>query len=122
MTAAASAPLSVAIVGVGNMGAGMARRLLSLGWSVHVCDLDAVNRQSLVSFGALVHDLPAQAATDSIVVIVAVVDAVQTEMVLFGEHGIAHVIAPGQTVLLCPRWRRRMSRVLPGGSAPWACT
>ena len=102
MTIEPSAPFPVAIVGVGNMGAGMARRLLGLGWPVQVCDLDAIKMQSLESFGALAHELPAQAAINSVVVIVAVVDAAQTDAVLFGEHGVAHVMAPGQTVLLCP--------------------
>ena len=31
---------TVGIVGVGNMGGGMASRLLGLGWGVHVCDID----------------------------------------------------------------------------------
>lgn len=97
-----SAPFPVAIVGVGNMGGGMGRRLLGLGWPVQVCDLDATKMQSLESFGALAHTLPAQAAINSVVIIVAVVDAAQTESVLFGEQGVAPVMAPGQTVLLCP--------------------
>lgn len=32
---------AVAFVGIGNMGFGMAARLLDQGWPVHVCDLDA---------------------------------------------------------------------------------
>ncbi len=102
MSVEPNTPFPVAIVGVGNMGAGMARRLLGLGWPVHVCDLDPAKMQHLVSFGALAHTLPSQAAINSVVVVVAVVDADQTELVLFGEHGIARVMAPGQTVMLCP--------------------
>lgn len=102
MSAAANTPFPVAIVGVGNMGAGMARRLLSLGWPVHVCDLDVAKMHFLVPFGALAHVQPAQAAIHSVAVVVAVVDAVQTETVLFGEHGIAQALLPGQTVMLCP--------------------
>ena len=37
----------VAIVGVGNMGGGMARRLLAQGVEVHVCDIDADKTQAL---------------------------------------------------------------------------
>lgn len=102
MSVTTSAPFPIAIVGVGNMGAGMARRLLSLGWPVQVCDLDVAKTRGLEPFGAIAHEYPAQVAINSIVTVVAVVDAAQTESVLFGAHGIAHVMTPGQTVLLCP--------------------
>jgi putative dehydrogenase len=91
----------VAIIGVGNMGGAMARRLLDLGWTVRVCDLDPVKTQDLKPFGALVLDTPAQAAIDSVVIMV-VVDARQTEDVLFGTHGLADTVQPGQIVMLCP--------------------
>lgn len=92
----------VAIVGVGNMGGAMARRLLSLGWPVRVCDIDPVKTESLERFGALALVSPAQAAIDSEAVLVVVVDAAQTEDVLFGPDGVASTVQPGQTVLLCP--------------------
>lgn len=93
---------SVAIIGVGNMGGGMARRLLGLGWSVSVCDIDPAKTHILESFGALALATPAQAAIENIVILVVVVDASQTEEVLFGAHGLAVALQPGQTVLLCP--------------------
>jgi 3-hydroxyisobutyrate dehydrogenase-like beta-hydroxyacid dehydrogenase len=95
-------PNPVAIIGVGNMGGGMARRLLSLGWPVRVCDIDPVKVKTLESFGALALDMPAQAAMSSIAVLVVVVDAAETEDVLFGPSGVASVLQPGQTVFLCP--------------------
>jgi putative dehydrogenase len=93
---------SVAIIGVGNMGGGMARRLLSLGWPVRVCDIDHAKTDFLESIGALALANPLQAAIDSEVIIVVVVDAVETEQVLFGQDGAASGLRPGQTVLLCP--------------------
>ena len=92
----------VGIVGVGNMGGGMARNLLARGWPVSVCDIDQAKVESLETIGALGQATPSQAATDSIVAIVCVVDAKQTREVLFGEHGIAAVLKPGGTVMLCP--------------------
>ncbi len=92
----------VAIIGVGNMGGGMARRLLSLGWPVRVCDIDHAKTDLLESIGALALANPLQAAIGSEVIIVVVVDAVQTEQVLFGQDGAASGLRPGQTVLLCP--------------------
>lgn len=98
--AAAAGP--VAIIGVGNMGGAMARRLLSHGWSVRVCDIDPVKIEDLEHFGALALATPARAAIHSEVIMVVVVDAAQTEDVLFGADGAASVLQPGQTVLLCP--------------------
>jgi len=93
---------SVAIIGVGNMGGGMARNLLAKGWTVHVCDLDSSKPRALEEKGALAHVSPAQAAINSVVTIVCVVDAVQTQDVLFGTHGVADAMRLGGVVMLCP--------------------
>ena len=93
---------SVLIVGVGNMGGGMAANLLSKGWQVMVSDIDAQKVDYWVSKGALDQSIRLREAPDLIAVIVCVVDAAQTDDVLFGEHGLAHRLKPGQTVVLCP--------------------
>lgn len=90
------------IVGVGNMGGGMAARLLSCGWRVRACDLVAAKVDALVALGAQAAATPAGAAAGADALIVAVVDASQTEEVLFGPEGAAAALAPGRAVLLCP--------------------
>ena len=92
----------VGIVGVGNMGGGMARNLLARGWPVHVCDLDADKTGVLEEKGAVAHVYPAQLAINSIVTIICVVDAVQTQDVLFGHNGVAAAMPLGGVVMLCP--------------------
>jgi putative dehydrogenase len=92
----------VSIIGVGNMGGGMARNLLAKGWPVHVYDVDAQKMQDLLPFGAVALANPAQAAINSVVSIVCVVDAQQTQDVLFGTHGIAPAMQLGRVVMLCP--------------------
>ena len=92
----------VGIIGVGNMGGGMAANLLAQGWPVHVRDLDSVKEQNFKQIGAVVHASPGQVAIDCGVVIVCVVDAAQTRQVLFGVGGVAAVMRAGQTVMLCP--------------------
>ena len=84
------------------MGGGMAANLLSKGWKVLVSDIDPEKVQNLVSKGAVDQSMRAQTATELIAVIVCVVDAVQTEDVLFGAHGLAHSLPSGSTVILCP--------------------
>ena len=92
----------VTVVGVGNMGGAMAQRLLGLGWPVQVCDVRPQQLQALASFGAAGHLQPDIAAINSVVSIVAVVDAAQTEAVLFGPHGLAPAMPVGSVVMLCP--------------------
>ena len=92
----------VAVVGVGNMGGGMARNLLAKGWPVRVFDIDAAKMQALAALGALACGNAAEAAANALVTIVCVVDAVQTQDVLFGAQGIASAMPLGHAVLLCP--------------------
>lgn len=92
----------ITVIGVGNMGGAMAANLLNQGWKVEVCDIDASKVDNLKRFGALALDLPAQAAINSVAYVVCVVDAAQTEMVLFGERGLSQMLQPGQAVMLCP--------------------
>ena len=90
------------IIGVGNMGGGMAARLLDRGWQVRACDLVAAKVRALEEAGALAAATPAAAAAGAQALIVCVVDAQQATEVLFGEHGAAAALAPGTAVLLCP--------------------
>ncbi|HQS33615.1 MAG: hydroxyacid dehydrogenase [Polaromonas sp. 39-63-203] len=92
----------VTLIGAGNMGGAMAAHLLAQGWTVEVCDIDRPKVDNLKRFGAVALDLPAQAAMNSIAFMVCVVDAAQTETVLFGEDGLARMLQPGHVVMLCP--------------------
>ena len=84
------------------MGGAMAANLLAQGWQVAVADLDAEKVANLKRFGAEAPDVRAQDAPDLIATVVCVVDAAQTETVLFGADGLADRLQPGQLVLLCP--------------------
>ena len=92
----------VAIAGVGNMGGAMARRLLELRWPVNVFDIDASKVAALQALGATPRADAAQVAAGCGVLIVCVVDAAQTEDVLFGPAGAAQAMRAGQAVILCP--------------------
>lgn len=93
---------TVGVVGVGNMGGGMAARLLERGWAVRVFDVDAAKMEALAVQGAVACGSAAEAAAGVAALIVCVVDADQTEDVLFGAGGAAAALRPGQAVLLCP--------------------
>jgi len=92
----------VAVVGIGNMGLAMALRLRDAGQAVRVHDIDPARHAQAAAAGAVPAASPADAAAGCTVLIVAVVDAAQTEAVLFGPQGAAAALPPGATVLLCP--------------------
>ena len=96
---------SVSIIGVGNMGGGMALNLLARGYTVYVRDIDPVKEAFFKKKGAIAGISTAQSAIESIVTIICVVDSAQVQDVLTGEDG--WLKAPPdrlrhQTVLLCP--------------------
>jgi 3-hydroxyisobutyrate dehydrogenase-like beta-hydroxyacid dehydrogenase len=95
-------PGPVGVVGVGNMGGAMAKRLIGLGWSVQVCDIDASRTAALHALGAGVQTHAADLARSCAVVIVCVVDAQQVDAVLSGEQGLLAGLLPGQVVWVCP--------------------
>ncbi|MBT9456595.1 MAG: NAD(P)-dependent oxidoreductase [Burkholderiaceae bacterium] len=93
---------TVGLIGAGNMGFAMMQRLLDQGWAVAVCDIDPAVQRHALAAGATLAESPADLARDAELLIVAVVDAAQSEAVLFGEHGAASQLPKGGTVLLCP--------------------
>ena len=98
-------PTPVAVVGIGLMGLAIALRLRDAGQAVRVCDLDPARTALAAAAACTVADNPASAAAACTLLIVAVVDAAQTEAVLFGQGGIpgaAAALPAGATVMLCP--------------------
>ena len=93
---------AVGIIGIGNMGGAMAQRLLTLGWQVTVRDINASKEHFLESKGAVAGVKWSSVATNSVATIVCVVDAAQTDEVLFGAQGVVHSAQHSHTVLLCP--------------------
>ena len=92
----------VGVIGIGNMGWGMAARLLSQGWPVAVHDVDAERMALAAAAGASLSGSAFELAQRSDCVIVAVVDSAQTDAVLFGPLGCVDASVAGQAVLLCP--------------------
>src|ERR1700748_2911604 len=86
-------PRRVAVVGLGSMGFGMAQSLLRAGFEVVGCDVSAASLQRFREAGGDVARTPAEAARDCQVVVSVVVNAAQTEAVLFGPEGVAETLA-----------------------------
>lgn len=93
---------STGVIGVGSMGLAMVQRLRGRGVEVLVRDVRGEREAMAERDGARACPTPATLARRCGVVIVAVVDAVQTEAVLFGSDGVAAGAARGSCVVLCP--------------------
>ena len=90
-----SIPRRAAVIGLGSMGSGMAASLLRAGFSVAACD---VNPEAVARFreaGGEAAGHPAAAAEGAAVVVAVVVNAAQTEAVLFGPDGAASAMPEG---------------------------
>ena len=99
----------IGVIGLGAMGRGMAQSLRRGGYDVHVCDVRADAAHSFAADGGTACATPAALAAACEVVISVVVNAEQTEAVLFGEHGAAAALQPGSVLVMC-------STVAPGWS------
>jgi len=91
----------VAVIGLGSMGLGIAKTLVKRGWDVAGCDLSARVRDLLVEAGGTAHGVPDAAADGRSVVLSVVVNARQTEAILFGENGVADGMQPGSVFVSC---------------------
>ena len=89
-------PRTIAVIGLGSMGSGMARALLAAGHRVHGLDTDEARVAALAEHGAA----PAPADECGIAVCV-VLNAEQTRAALLGLEGFARGMAPGGVVVSC---------------------
>lgn len=101
MAAASESATPIGVIGVGNMGGAMARRLLDGGCEVVVRDLRPEAEAALAAAGALIAESATELARRCALVVVAVVDAAQSEAVLCGSDGVL-AAGGGPTVVLCP--------------------
>lgn len=96
----------VAFIGLGQMGAPMARNLMRHGHTLRVHDLNPQPVAALVAEGAHGCDSPAQAAQGAEVVITMLPTGPQVHAALLGERGALETLAPQALVI-------DMSTILP---------
>jgi L-threonate 2-dehydrogenase len=99
---------NVGVIGLGAMGGGMARSLRRHGHAVHVFDVRTEAAQAFAAEGGVACASLAELGAQCDVIVSVVVNAAQTESVLFGEGGCAATMRPGSTFVMCstvdPNW------------------
>lgn len=83
----------IAVIGLGSMGFGMASSLLRSGFEVTGCDVAADTVARFVADGGRGARTPAEAGKGADIVVSVVVNAAQTETILFGKDGVAETLA-----------------------------
>ena len=104
---------AVAVIGLGSMGLGIAGSLIRSGMTVSGFDSARSALDKFAVAGGRAAASPADAARGAAVVAVVVVNATQTEDVLFGPEGAASAMQPGAVVLssatMAPGHARRLA-------------
>lgn len=102
----------IGVIGLGSMGYGIAQSILRAGHITHGSDVDNEKITRFVAEGGA-----PEAIQDSVseldIVVVVVLNAAQTEQVLFGENGLVKNMKNGACVIACatvaPEFARNMS-------------
>jgi 3-hydroxyisobutyrate dehydrogenase len=91
---------TIGFIGLGAMGAGMARNLLKAGYALVVNDIDQAKVAALVASGAEAAPTAADVARRSVRTVTMVETTAQTEEVILGAAGIIAGAASGHTVAM----------------------
>ncbi len=108
---------TLGVIGLGSMGMGAACSAVRNGITTWGCDQRPEARAAFAAAGGKAATSAAELAAHCDVVLVLVVNAAQTEEVLFGEQGIAPRLAAGAVVVcsatvdpaLPPVWEQRLA-------------
>ena len=96
-----TARTKVGLVGLGAMGRGAAGNLLAKGYDVVGCDVSEAALAWLRSQGGTTVASPAELARQVRIVVCFVVNAEQTEAVLFGDDGMVGRLPDGAVFIAC---------------------
>ncbi len=99
----------VGLIGLGAMGSGMAQSVRRAGFALQVFDVRAAVAQAFVQAGGTAAPSAAALAAASDVVVSVVVNAAQTEDLLFGAGGVAAAMQAGSVFVMCSTVDPRVS-------------
>jgi putative dehydrogenase len=108
----------VAVIGLGSMGFGMATSLKRAGFEVTGCDVSTEAVARFVADGGKGARTPAEAAKQADIVVSVVLNAAQTETILFGKDGVVETLAKDavfvSSATMDPEVAKRLAKQLEG--------
>lgn len=109
---------TVGLIGLGAMGSGMAQSLRRAGHTVHVFDVRREAAEAFAKEGGVACTSLAELGAACDVIVSVVVNAAQTESVLFGDQGCASHMKAGSVFVMCstvdPNWSVALEARLEG--------
>ncbi|EZI26534.1 3-hydroxyisobutyrate dehydrogenase [Pseudomonas extremaustralis] len=93
--------MKIAFIGLGNMGAPMARNLIKAGHGLNLFDLNQTVLKELAELGGHISDSPRDAATGAELVITMLPAAAHVRSVWLGEDGVLAGIGQGVPAVDC---------------------
>jgi putative dehydrogenase len=105
----------VGIIGLGNIGFGMACNLLKAGFEVVACDIRREPTEELQKKGAVIALNAGEVGKQCSIVFSVVLDFPQNLSILQGPEGLLRRMSPGHTILVCstisPAQARELARL-----------
>ena len=93
--------MKIAFIGLGNMGAPMARNLIRAGHQLHLFDLNQQVLAELAEMGSRISESPKHAAQGADLVITMLPAAAHVRAVYLNEDGVLAGISPGVPAVDC---------------------
>ena len=88
------------IIGIGDMGSGLARNLIANGFAVTGIDLLEHRMADFIAMGGTPANSPAEVGRSADAVFIMVMKGSEVEEVIFGDDGLLTTLSPGSTILL----------------------
>ncbi len=104
----------VGVIGLGNMGSGIARNLIAAGFETVGFDLDGQRMREFVALGGVPAESAAEAGRDCEAAFVMVMNGEQAHSVILGG-GLASVMREGAVILLTATIQPHEARSIAGG-------
>ncbi|RMD92877.1 MAG: NAD(P)-dependent oxidoreductase [Alphaproteobacteria bacterium] len=108
----------VGVIGLGDMGSGLAKNLIAAGFEVAGCDLDPRRMADFEAMGGRPAGSPAEAGQGAEAVFVMVMNGDQAREVILGAEGLAGAMSAGSAVIVTatikPREAREIGAALEG--------
>ncbi|MEM8591653.1 MAG: NAD(P)-dependent oxidoreductase [Pseudomonadota bacterium] len=92
--------MKVGVIGLGDMGSGLAKNLMKAGFETHGIDLDDVRSTAFQSAGGHLSESPAAMGASCQAVFVMVMNGNQAADVILGPSGLAAHMSAGSAVIL----------------------
>lgn len=105
----------VGVIGLGDMGSGLAKNLIRCGFETTGLDLSEKRMRDFVEMGGKAASDPAEVGRNSDAVYVMVMSGDQAKAVILGEKGVRSTMAPGSAVILTATIRPAEAREIADG-------